>query len=322
MGVCLGAEIKKVLVVHYSQTGQLTSIVQALLAPLRGSAGVEIHETVLKPVVPYPFPWSFFRFLDVFPESVRLDPAPIQALDLPPDEHYDLIVLAYQVWYLSPSPPITAFLTSAEGRRVLQGRPVVTVVACRNMWLMAQETVKRLLAEAGAKHTDHIAFVDRAQVLATLITTPRWLLTGRREGFWGLPRAGVRDEDVAGAARFGKALAEALREDRETRGEPMLRGLRAAVVDPAMLMSERAGQRAFRAWSGLVRACGKPGQWQRRPVLLLFVAYLVLMILTVVPLSLLLRKLLAPLLRARLALAKATHELPSGSGEERLAEYQ
>ncbi|KAB2844016.1 MAG: dialkylresorcinol condensing enzyme [Burkholderiales bacterium] len=314
--------MKKVLVVHYSQTGQLTSIVQAMLAPLRGAVGVEVHEAVLKPVVPYPFPWPFFSFLDVFPESVRLDPAPIQTLGLPPDEHYDLVVLAYQVWYLSPSAPITAFLAGAEGRRLLQGRPVVTVVACRNMWLMAQETMKRLLAEVGAKHTDHVAFVDRAPVLATLITTPRWLLTGRREGFWGLPRAGVRAEDVAGAARFGKALAEALGEGRETRGEPMLRGLRAAVVDPALLMSERAGHRAFRAWSGLVRACGKPGQWQRRPVLLLFLAYLVLMILTVVPLSLLLRKVFAPLLRARLAVAKAAHELPSGSGEERLAEYR
>lgn len=292
-----------------------------MVAPLRGKPEVEVCEEVLWPVPPYPYPWSFFAFLDVFPESVRLDPPPLEPIQVQAGEHFDLIILAYQVWYLSPSPPITAFLTSAQGRRLLAGRPVVTVVACRNMWLMAQETVKRLLAEAGAVHTDHVAFVDRAHVLATLITTPRWLLTGRREAFWGLPRAGVRDEDVAGAARFGKALAEALLEDREKSGQAMLSGLRAALVDPALLMSERAGHRAFRAWAGLLRACGKPGQWRRRPVLLLFVAYLMLMILTVVPLSLFLRTLLSPLLQTRMRAAKAAHELPSGSGDERLAQY-
>ena len=51
------------------------------------------------------------------------------------DEQFDLVILAYQVWYLAPSGPITAFLKSEAGRRLLHGRPVVTVIACRNMWL-------------------------------------------------------------------------------------------------------------------------------------------------------------------------------------------
>ena len=283
---------------------------------------MQIHEEVLKPVQAYPFPWSLFSFLDAFPESVRLDPAPIEPLTVDPDESFDLIVLAYQVWYLSPSPPITAFLTGAAGRRLLSGKPVVTVVACRNMWLMAQETVKRLLHEAGARLCDNLAFVDRANVLATLITTPRWLLTGRRDGFFGLPRAGIDEKDIAGAARFGHALAEALAKNREQMHAPMLTGLRASDVDPAMIMSERAGHRAFRVWAGIIRRFGKPGQWQRRPALAVFVIYLIVMIATVVPLSMILRHLLAPLLRKRLDALKTYHELPSGNADFRLSRHE
>ena len=317
-----GRVIKKILVIHYSQTGQLSDVVQSMLAPLRQTENIHVREEVLKPVQAYPFPWSLFSFLDAFPESVRLDPAPIEPLTVDADESFDLIVLAYQVWYLSPSPPITAFLTSAAGRRLISGKPVVTVVACRNMWLMAQETVKRLLRDAGAHLCDNIAFVDRANVLATLITTPRWLLTGRRDEFFGLPRAGIAEEDITGAVRFGDALARALAEDREQAHMPMLTGLRAADVDPAMIMSERAGHRAFRVWSGFIRRFGKPGQWRRRPALALFVVYLIVMIATVVPLSLILRRALAPLLRKRLDVLKAYYEQPSGNADFRLSRHE
>lgn len=310
--------MKKILVVHYSQTGQLADIVAELLGPLR-AAGVAIHEEVLRPAKPHPFPWPFFDFLDVFPESVRLDAAPNLPLTVPAEADFDLVILAWQVWYLSPSLPVTAFLKSAEGRRLLAGKPVVSVVACRNMWMTAHDKLAALLKDAGARLVDHVALTDDAHPLATFITTPRWMLTGRRERFLGLPRAGVAASDVAGAARFGHALAEALAADRERSGEPMLAGLRAVVVNPRLVISERAGQRAFRVWSRLVRACGKPGQRRRRPALALFALYLVTLIVTVVPASLALQTLFAPLLRPRLERLRAQYEQPSGSADFRLA---
>src|SRR5204863_9194288 len=139
---------------------------------------------------PYPFPWPLLRFFDAMPEAVLLDPPPLEPLAVRPDEHFDLVVLAYQVWFLSPSGPVTAFLKSESGKRLLRGRPVVTVIACRNMWLIAQETVKRLIHEAGGRLVDNVVFTDQGGTLATFITTPRWLLTGRRNAFWGLPAAG------------------------------------------------------------------------------------------------------------------------------------
>ena len=59
----------------------------------------------------------------------------------------------------------------------------------------------------------------------------------------------------------------------------------------------------------------------RRPVLAVYVLFLVAMIVSVVPLSLLLRTLLKPLLRARLSAQAARYERPSGSGTERMREF-
>ncbi|MDR1854184.1 MAG: dialkylresorcinol condensing enzyme [Azoarcus sp.] len=310
--------MKNVLVVFYSQSGQLAGIVDVMTEPLR-AAGINVHYEVLRPEPAFSFPWRLSGFLDAFPESVWLDPRPIKPLEAPEVKGgYDLVILAWTVWFLSPSQPVAAFLLGDDGRRVLADKPVVSVVACRNMWLSAFDTVKDLVQRAGGRLVDHVALTDDGSALATFVTTPRWMLTGRRDRFLGLPPAGVDAVQVAGVARFGVALAHALGRDEEKTGRPMLQGLRAVKVPRHLLLSERAGRRAFQVWSGLLRFFGRAGQWRRFPMLLLFLLYLVVMIMTVVPLSLALQKLAAPLLERRLAALARHYELPSGTGDERM----
>jgi hypothetical protein len=304
--------MKRVLVVHFSQTGQLARVARRLASPLAEANDVELVEEPLRPRRPYPFPWSFWSFLDAMPETVLLDPPALAPLAVGADERFDLVVLAYQVWYLAPSGPMTAFLKSEEGKRLLRGRPVVTVIACRNMWLVAQETVKRLIQEAGGRLRDNVVFIDAGGTLATFVTTPRWLLTGRRDAFWGLPAAGVAEEEIANSDRFGRALVNALRADRERKDAPMLTGLGAARVDPRLIFSERAAQRAFSVWSRLIRLGGAPGSIGRLPLLAVFCVYLVAMILAVVPTSLLVQRITRPLFAKRLRSLQAYYELPSG----------
>jgi len=314
------AKLKHVLVVNYSQTGQLSDIATQLIAPLR-EAGHHVHLETLAPAETFPFPWPIVDFVDAMPECVQLDAPPLRPLTIAPDTHFDLIVLCYQVWFLSPALPITAFLKSDEGKRLINGKPVITLVACRNMWLSAQETMQKLIAEAGGKLCDHIAFTDRGHPLATFITTPRWVLTGKRDRFLGMPPAGVAPEEIRSASRFGRALADALNRNTEQSGQPMLRGLRAVTVNPRLAISERAGRRAFGVWSRLIRCFGRRGSWQRWPALLVFSIYLIVMVLTVVPTSLLLQWLLSPLLKSRLEGLRAQLELPSGSEEFNLEKY-
>ncbi len=314
--------MKHVLVVEFSQTGQLTAVLDSLLAPLLATdSGITVHRERLRPEPGYPFPWPFWRFLDQFPETVALEPVALAPLTVAPDAAFDLVILGYPIWYLSPPPPLVAFLRSDLGRRLLRGRPVVTVTACRNMWLMAQEDVKALLREAGARHNDHVALVDPGSALASFVTTPRWMWTGRKDTFLGFPPAGVSAGQIHGCRRFGLALRAALARDEERHGGPLLHGLRACTVDARLIASEKVGKRSFRIWSRLLRACGRPGAPLRRAVLACYLVFLLTMIVTVVPLTMLLKLALRPLLQKKLAALQTFFEQPSGGGDERLAVF-
>lgn len=312
------APCKKVLVVQYSQTGQTSQLGQRLLAPLLGCQDIELHVENLMPLKPFPFPWPFFEFLDAFPESAHMAPIELAPLTLKGDEHFDLVILPYQVWYLAPSQPITAFLKHPTAMRVLKGTPVVTVIGCRNMWLFAQDKLKSMLSDAGARLIDNVVFTDPGPTLATFITTPRWMFTGKKTGFWGLPDAGLTKAQMQSARRFGVALRDALRQDLEKQPQPLLADLGAVQVNPRLFFSERAGTRGFHVWGKLLRAVGRPGAWQRRPVLAIWVCTLIFMILTLVPISLLVQAMLRPWMGGYLQAIKDRYELPSGSGTERI----
>lgn len=312
--------MKRVLVVHFSQTGQLRRVAESLCAPLGEAGDVELHWLALAPQKPYPFPWPILDFFDQFPEAVHGVPPALAPFALPAGR-FDLVILAYTVWFLSPAPPMTAFLKSAEGRALLKDTPVVTLIACRNMWLQAQDDVRRLLAEAGARHSDNIVLTDSGSSLATFITTPRWMLTGKSDPFMGFPAAGIRPEEIAAASRFGRALLVALRAGDLDGRRPVLTGLKASTADERLIASERIGRRSFFIWGLLVKALGPPGAPQRKPVLLVYIAFLVAMIVTVVPVTMLLRALLRPLVARKLASLKHHYESPSGSGAERMAEF-
>ncbi|MBA3581699.1 MAG: dialkylresorcinol condensing enzyme [Gammaproteobacteria bacterium] len=305
--------MKRVLAIYYSQTGQLHQVMQRVLQPLADAEDISLHVEIIQPQNPPPFPWPILRFFDAFPESVYLDPAPIKPLTLQGTEEFDLIIIGYQVWYISPSQPITAFLQSPQAAQVLRNKPVVTVIACRNMWLIAQETMKKLLSNLGARLCANIVLTDQGSAIASLITTPRWLLTGKRNAFWGLPAAGIAAGDIQACDRFGHALQQALRADKERGPEALLQNLGAVTAKPELLISETAAFRSFRIWGGLIRRIGRAGQKRRWPILIVYIIFLICLIITVVPLSLLIQRLLRPLRQQRLKTLRHYYEMPSGN---------
>ncbi len=311
----------RILVISYSQTGQLDRAARAMLSPIADDPGFEIIWERLAPQTPYRFPWRFLDFFDTFPETVHLDAPALRPTTFDPDARYDLVILAYTVWFLSPALPVTAFLKSPAAR-VLAGKPVITLIACRNMWLSAQETVKELLVARGARLIDNVVLIDQGPTWATFVTTPRWLLTGRKQGFWRVfPPAGVSEQAIAASARFGRALRDARDLIESGATEPLLSGLAAVQVNPAYIASERLGKRSFLIWGRLLRGLGQPGNAARRAVLIVYILFLVTLILTIVPLGVLARKMLRPLMRTRIKREVTRLEAPSGSGIERIAKY-
>jgi hypothetical protein len=304
--------MRQVLVVHYSQTGQLDRLMQSVCAPLLQRADIHVDFLALQPAQPYPFPWPFLGFFRIFPETVLMRPQPLLPLAVDPAQRYDLVILAYQVWFLSPSQPMTSFLASTEAAQLLAGTPVVTLIGCRNMWLMAQEKLKQRLNQLGARLVDNIALTDACGTAASFLATPLWMFTGRQKPYGWVPRAGIDEAEIVAARRFGEAMAQRLTADGLPIEQPMLTGLGAVRVDEKLIASEKVGNRSFQLWSRLLAALGPPQSRRRGAGLLLYIVFLLCLIVTVVPLSALLKKLMAPLFKARIQREKAYYAGPSG----------
>src|SRR5690606_41012588 len=121
---------------YYTQSGQLLDILQSVATPLI-SAGHTVHFEEIQPAEKFPFPWSAYQFFNAFPETFLQQPYPLKSISQKASNGYDLVILGYQPWFLTPSRPTSSFLQSEEAKRILEGKPVITVLGCRNMWLGA-----------------------------------------------------------------------------------------------------------------------------------------------------------------------------------------
>ncbi len=271
----------KILVLYYSQSGQLRQILDSLLEPLETADDVSIHFEALKPKPAYPFPWTTDSFCDVFPESFQEIACEMEPLGVDSDQGFDLVILAYTVWYLSPAVPISSFLQSSAAKQLLKDRPVVTVIGCRNMWLMAQEKVKKRIQAAGGRLKGNIVLMDRATNLVGVATIAYWMLTGKKERpMRFLPRPGVSNEDIREARRFGPLLR-----DPETLEQDKLNALGAVRVVPAYIVFEQRIEKVFNIWSTFIRQKGGPGDPRRRKRVRMFFYYLLVAIGLIAPLA-------------------------------------
>lgn len=300
--------MKKILLVYYSQTGQLTRLAENFVQPLE-QAGVFVEKLAIKPQQEYTFPWRFMRFFNTFPESVHLQPSPIEAPQFQ-HEKYDLVILAYTVWFLSPSQPITAFLQSEQAKQVLNSTPVITLIGCRNMWLMAQEKVKKMLSDCGANLVGNVVKVDQSNDWASFITTPLWMLTGKKK-VGNLPSAGIAESEMEDVKRFGAKLLQIFKENQPLE-RTVFQGMQAVKIDEKLMMSEKVGHRSFYLWGKLLIKCGQISPTLRQAVLYFYIVFLVALILTVVPISAVIKRLLRPLLKEKLEKQKRYFAEPSG----------
>jgi hypothetical protein len=201
--------MKKILVIYYTQTGQLKMIADHLLKPIKDLPGIEITFEQIKPIHDYPFPWGK-EFFKCFPESVKGIPCELKPLNFDPEIKWDLIIIAFQSWFLSPSIPISSFLNTKEASALLKNRRVLTLHGVRNMWTTSQEIVKKNLSQLGADLVGNVVLADKTNNYIAGITTIRWLVNGKKDHSWILPAAGVSSEDIENSSVFGKIIGEAV----------------------------------------------------------------------------------------------------------------
>jgi hypothetical protein len=275
--------MKKILVLYFTQSGQLKRILQFLTRPL-ADAGHEVHFEEIKPVEKYPFPWNGFQFFNAFPETFTQKPLALEPLSNKAFDNYDLVILGYQPWFLTPSRPVSSFLQSEEGKRILAGKNVITILGCRNMWLGAQEKVKQKLIDAKAKLTGHIALVDKNGNLTSLVTILRWMLAGKKEAFWFFPAAGVSEQDVQNTSVYGDQIKEALSANDFKNLQEEFNKAGAIEIKPNLVLMERRGQKSFSIWAKFVAAGGDLNSTGRKIRVRAFMILLPTMIIILTPL--------------------------------------
>ncbi|RMA65738.1 NADPH-dependent FMN reductase family protein [Ulvibacter antarcticus] len=298
--------MKKVLVIYYSQTGQLTEILQNIVSTIEGKdVHVDYHQ--IQPVNEYPFPWKEKDFYDAFPESFLQIPEPINELSSEIlQKKYDLIILGYTVWYLTPSIPVNSFLKSEAAKKLLNNTPVVTVIACRNMWIQAQEKVKILLLDCNAKLVGNIAMVDKNINHVSVITIMHWMFKGKKTRFLGFfPKPGVSEADIERAEIFGVPIKNALIADDFSGLQPELLKLKAVKVKPLLIATDERGNFVFSKWANLIIKKGASGSPKRAKWLVLFKYYLLFAIWVIAPIVFIVFLLTYPLKRNKINREKA-----------------
>ena len=240
---------QNILVIHYSQSGQLTEILQNFCSPFTDST---IEWVKAEPLTPFPFPWNSAAFFNAMPETVLEKPIPIKPLHFEREE-YDLIIFGYQPWFLSPSLPASAILQDEKFRKIMSGTKIVTVLGSRNMWINSQEAVKKQIASAGGKLIGNVPLIDKTSNLISVVTILHWMLTGQKTKKWGIfPKPGVSDEDIENASQFGKLLKNKLTDNQEDKFQEELVEKGGIVIPISILFIESRAKKLFMIWANLI----------------------------------------------------------------------
>jgi hypothetical protein len=267
--------MKRVLFLYFSQAGQTERAIRLLA---QGFSEVHPCEVVAYRVAEaFPFPWRMTRFFRVFPRCVLgLAPAlePL-GVDL---AQFDLIVLGGQVWFLSPSLPLHSFLQSPEAR-AMKGKSVVMLMTCRNLWVSAAKIVRSCFVGLGVRFLGQITVCEISPLWASFVTTPRWMLSGKKTPFAFFPAAGIREQDFAQLAEKGRQMAT-----HWMRQQSVPEELLSSNLDrPSLRMMEAIGRRVFEGWARLIqRVAPHAGLWQDF-FLILFRIHLVTLIVFAAP---------------------------------------
>ena len=282
--------MKNVLVIYYTQSGQLLDISKNITQELEDSKEVNLSFYEIKLKNKFPFPWDKKSFYNAFPETFLQVSSSLEDLDNPVlNKSYDLIILSYQVWYLSPSIPINSFLNTEIAKSLFKNKPVITVIGCRNMWVMAQEKVKKLLLKNKANLVGNIALVDRHINHISVLTILHWMTTGLKTRLLGVfPKPGVSDKDINESSKFGSPIIKSLFNDDYKNLQNQLLEKRAVKIKPFLIVMDKRANILFGKWANLINSKGVANSDKRQPFIKLFSIYLSVAIWLIAPIVFLL----------------------------------
>jgi len=229
------------------------------------------------------------------PESVKGISCNLHPLTVKGDDEFDLILIAWQPWFLSPSIPTHAILQNPVVKKLIAGKPVITIIGSRNMWVMAQNRVKEYIRAAGGRLVGNIMLFDRAANLLSVVSVIRWMFKGKKERYLRIiPPAGIAADDIKNASKYGNSIRESLLKDNFDNLNQQLVHQGAIDVNPGLVMIEKRGIIFFRIWAGYILKKGGYGDPARLTRVRMFKYYLLTVLYLVSPFASLLYAILKP----------------------------
>ncbi len=276
--------MKEVLVLHYSQSGQLTEIVQNIVSSLNEEK-INLTFQKIEMESPFPFPWSKETFFDAFPETFQQIPQKTKPLpETVINKKFDLIVFGYPIWFLTPSLPTTSFLNSDAARKLFKNTPVITVIGCRNMWIMAQEKMKNKLKSLQANLVGNIVLADRHINHISVITISRWMFSGKKERVLGIfPKPGVSQKDIDESVKFGPIIENHILSNDFSSLQRNLLNANAVKIKPFLILTDKRANVLFSKWAQLIQKKGANNTSKRRLFVKIFNYYLLFAIWFIAP---------------------------------------
>tara|TARA_R110002072_G_scaffold302060_2_gene483582 strand:- start:6957 stop:7874 length:918 start_codon:yes stop_codon:yes gene_type:complete len=247
----------KILAINYSQTGQLDDIITNFLSSIKNC---EIDRIKIQTVSPFSFPWTVSNFYNAMPETVLEEGIPLKEITFK-EEKYDLIILGYQPWFLSPSRPTTALLQLESFQKRMKNTKIITVIGARNMWLNAQESVVNYISKADGELIGNLAFIDKAPNNLSAISIVHWMLTGKKTKKWGIfPLPGISDEDIINASIFGEILNNSIETNHYDDLQDKFISKKGVQVFVNILFIEGKAKKIFNIWAKIIREKEKQGR--------------------------------------------------------------
>lgn len=240
----------QILVFSYSQSGQLDEIIRKLVKPLSSNT---IEYVRVVPKAPFPFPWtSSHIFFDAMPETVLEKSIDIEIVPVPIGD-YDLIILGYQPWFLSPSLPISSLLQSDLFKNTVKGKPVISVIGARNMWMNSQLSINKYIADAGGVMVGNIPVCDTNNNYVSAATILYWMLTTRKDRMWGIfPPPGVQQKEIDGMGVWGEIIEAHLQSNNLPELQKSLMDAGAIKVPTNILFIEKRAKKIFKVWARII----------------------------------------------------------------------
>jgi hypothetical protein len=208
----------RVLLVHYSYTGQASTMSNAMAEVFRARDWEATQAAIEFTDARYADRFSRFPMGHAFLDVVKMLPAQLRRrtgeIRIPAEAQagdYDLVCIFSPTWWLTTSIPVRSFLKADTTAGLLAGTRFTDVVVCRRYWGNNHRTVRDLGRRHGGAYVEGVHFTYAGGQIRSLLSLISYLGSGTyRERYLGvrIPLTNLAETQLQEGRAFATRLAE------------------------------------------------------------------------------------------------------------------